>query len=222
MKEFDISSVKPDKKMVQKLIADFKFTPVAEPKNIRIPILTPPVEQDVPGSDAEPVYTSAEQDDIQGNIIPGFNKDYQHFLFYTIGDAKKCKGFLSWIIPYLASMEEVLAFRRLFRSLKLRVGEPITMLCSTWINIAFSHRGIALLAGSKDADSFGDQSFRQGLAQRSAYLGDPVDPAHKGHPSKWVVGGPDNEADIVIIVASDSPALLDETCDFINKKAADA
>jgi Dyp-type peroxidase family len=220
MKEIDIASVKIDKKKVRKLIADFRLDRAEEPKNIRLPILTPPVEEDVPGSDPEPVYTSAEQDDIQGNIVPGFNKDYQHFLFYRIGNAKPCKEFLNWIVPYLASMEEVLAFRRLFRSLKLRVGEPITMLCSTWINIAFSHRGIGLLTNEKEADAFGDLSFRQGLAARSAYLGDPVERSHKGHPSHWVVGGPDNEADIVVIVASDSPTLLEETCAFINKKAA--
>src|SRR5690606_22769227 len=136
MKEVDFSSLKIDRKAVQKLIANFKLPPAEEPKNIRIPILTPAVDEDVPGSDPEPVYSSTEQDDIQGNIIPGFNTDHQHFLFYSIGDVKKCKVFLSWVIPYLASMEEVLAFRRLFRSLKLRVGEPITMLCSTWINIA--------------------------------------------------------------------------------------
>ncbi len=222
MKEVDISSTPIDKKTVQKLIADFKFTPAPEPKNIRIPILTPTVDEDVPGSDPEPVYDSATQDDIQGNIIPGFNRDHQHFLFYDIGDSKKSKTFLKWIIPYLASMKEVLAFRHLFRSLKLRVGESITMLCSTWINIAFSYRGIAVLESLKDADSFGDQSFRQGLAQRSGYLGDPLDPRHKGHPSKWVVGGTNNEADIIIIVASDSPGLLDETVALINKKAGDA
>lgn len=223
MKEVDISSAQTDKKTVQKLIANFKFTPAPEEaKNIRVPILTPTAEEDIPGSDPEPVYDSATQDDIQGNIIPGFNKDHQHFLFYTIGDAKKCKGFLRWMIPYLSSMEEVLAFRRLFRSLKLRVGESITMLSSTWINIAFSHRGIALLESPKDADAFGDQSFRQGLAQRSGYLGDPTDIDHKGHPSKWVVGGPDKEADIIIIIASDSPALLTETVDIINNKASDS
>jgi Dyp-type peroxidase family len=222
MKELDISTLKVDRRAVKKLIADFKLNRAEEPKNIRIPILTPAVEEDVPGSDPEPVYSSVDQDDIQGNIIPGFNKDYQHFLFYKIDDTKASKGFLNWIIPYLASMEEVLAFRRLFRSLKLRVGEPITMLCSTWINIAFSHKAIAMLDSKESADAFGDQSFRQGLGQRSAYLGDPVDPAHKGHPSNWVFGGSDREADIVIIVASDSPALLEETCEFVNKQAAGA
>src|ERR1043165_591579 len=104
MKEVDISSAQTDNEAVQNFIADFQFTPAEESKNIRIPILTPTVEEDVPGSDPEPVYSPAEQDDIQGNIIPGFNKDHQHFLFYSIGDAKKCKDFLNWMVPYLASM----------------------------------------------------------------------------------------------------------------------
>jgi Dyp-type peroxidase family len=79
-----------------------------------------------------------------------------------------------------------------------------------------------MLSNTQDADTFGDQSFRQGLAQRSAYLGDPVDSKHAGHPSKWLVGGPDNEADILVIVASDSPILLEETCAQINKQAGNA
>ncbi len=54
-----------------------------------------------------------------------------------------------------------------------RLGVRNPPMCATWVNIAFSHRAIALLAGAADAAAFGDQSFRQGLAARSTYLGDP-------------------------------------------------
>ncbi len=39
---------------------------------------------------------------------------------------------------------------------------------------------------------------------RSACLGDPTDPAAEGHPQNWVVGGPDNQADVLLIIASDT------------------
>jgi hypothetical protein len=37
-----------------------------------------------PAGRIEPVYEEAARRDIQGNIIPGFNKDHQHFLFLRI------------------------------------------------------------------------------------------------------------------------------------------
>ena len=63
-----------------------------------------------------------------------------------------------------------------------------------WLNIAFSYRAIALLAGPSNAGAFGDVSFRQGPAARSTVLGDPTCPKHAGHRSRSVVGGPKKEA----------------------------
>ena len=84
-------------------------------------------------------------------------------------------------------------------------------LTATWVNVAFSYRGRSQRSPARrEADTFGDQSFRQGLAARSTYLGDPTDPAHPGHRSRWVVGGPDNEADVLVIVAADEPSDLED------------
>jgi hypothetical protein len=76
-------------------------------------------------------------------------------------------------------------------------------LTATWVNVAFSYPGIATLAGAQEANRFAEQSFRQGLAARSTYLGDPASTEHPGHRDKWVVGGADNEADVLVIVAAD-------------------
>src|SRR5262249_30708715 len=118
------------------------------------------------------------------------------------------------------SMDEALAFVRAHRALRLRTGtaEPAG-LEATWVNIAFSARGIDALVGAGTSDRFGEQSFRQGLAERSAYLGDPADPSHPGHRSRWRVGGPDNEADIVVIVASDTTAGLDDAVRSVGASA---
>ena len=172
------------------------------PKHILIPALAGDPDAEIPGAEPEPVYGLKARGNIQGNIIPGFNKDHQHFLFFRIGNVRRAKSWLRWIAPFISSMEEVLAWVRTFRAMRLRQGiEP--PMCARWVSIAFSCRAIALLAGKADAAAFGDQSFRQGLAARSTYLGDPTKSSHPGNRWKWVVGGPKNEADILVIVAAD-------------------
>jgi Dyp-type peroxidase family len=158
--------------------------------------------------DLEPIYGPAERADIQGNTIPGFNKDHQHFLFLHIGDVGKCKAWLRWIAPLISSLDEVLAFVRAHRALRLRMGVKEPPLTASWVNIGFSHGAISRLVGPADADLFGDSSFRQGLSERSTYIGDPSDPKHPGHRRHWPVGGPKNEADILVIVAADESTAL--------------
>ena len=160
------------------------------------------------GEKAEPVYPRAVRDDIQGNIVPGFNKDHQHFLFLAIDDVRKARRWLRRLAPQLTTMDDALAFVRAHRSARLRTGNVEPPLNATWINLAFSYGGIAKLAGAKEADKFGDQRFRQGLAERSTYLGDPSSPAHPHHRRRWKVGGPGREADIFVMVAADEPSDL--------------
>ena len=201
---------------------NFEFVPQLSLKNIHLPVLTPLVGMDVPGSPPEPIFDAAAQDDIQGNIIPGFNKDHQHFLFLRIRKPKAAKVFLREILPRISTMEEVIAFRRLYRSKRFLLGRHNTYLCSTWINIGFSRQAIELLASKADADAFGERSFQLGLAQRSSYLGDPTSPSHHGSPRKWKVGGPKNEADIVLILASDHVSVLDDLVDLVKLRASGA
>jgi Dyp-type peroxidase family len=203
-------------------VAEFTFKPTLSLKGLQIPVLTPLVNEDVPGSPPEPVFDAAAQEDIQGNIIPGFNKDHQHFLFLRIRNAKSAKLFLRELLPRISTMEEVIAFRRLYRSKRFLLGRHNTYLCSTWVNIAFSRRAIELLASKADADAFGDRSFQLGLAQRSSYLGDPTSSAHPGSPQKWKVGGPKNAADIVLILASDHVGVLDDLTALLKLRAGAA
>lgn len=161
------------------------------------------------GPVVEPVYDDEAAADIQGNIVPGFNKDHQHFLFLRFSGVDEARGWLRWLAPRLTTMGEVLDFRREFRALRLRLGVREPARSATWTAVAFSHAAIAALAGPDDAAAFGETSFRQGLAERSTYLGDPSDPGHRGHRSNWVVGGPGDEADALVIVAADEPADLE-------------
>ncbi|HKY29241.1 MAG TPA: Dyp-type peroxidase [Pyrinomonadaceae bacterium] len=189
------------------------------PAGILIPALTGDPAAEIPGAEPEPVYDLRARANIQGNTIPGFNKDHQHFLFFRIRDVRRAKLWLRWIAPLISSMEEVLTWVRAFRALRKRLGaEPPT--CATWVNIAFSSRAIELLTSKADAAAFGDQSFRQGLAARSTYLGDPSNTKHPGHRHKWVVGGPKNEADILVIVAADDSEDLVALVNTIKARAS--
>lgn len=170
-------------------------------------------------SETEPVFTESERRDIQGNIIPGFNKDHQYFLFYRVKNVKKAKLWLRWIAPIISSMDEVMAFNRMYREMRFRLGSKEVPIKATWVNIAFSSRAIGALVSMEAMLSFGEQSFRQGLAARSEYLGDPTDPRAVGNKRRWVVGGPDNEADILVIVAGDVQKLMLATVDAIKAEA---
>ncbi len=195
-----------------------KFEPKF-PAGILIPALTGDPAAEIPGAEPEPVYGLKARANIQGNTIPGFNKDHQHFLFFRLGNIKRAKEWLRWIAPLISSMEEVLIWVRGFRAMRKKLGfEP--PMCATWVNIAFSHHAIELLAGKAAAAGFGEQSFRQGLAARSTYLGDPTSSSHPGHRRKWVVGGPKNEADIIVIVAADDVEDLVNMVNVIKRRAA--
>jgi len=162
----------------------------------------------------EPVYGRAAGNDIQGAVVPGFNKDHQQLVFLRLGEVEGARAWLRWLAPRIATMNEVLDFRRAFRAARLRLGvrDPgvsgtgvrVPELTATWTSVAFSYTAIELLAGPVEAGRFGDRSFRQGLAARSTYLGDPADPARPGHRERWVVGGPQNEAEMLVTVAADA------------------
>jgi len=162
----------------------------------------------VPDAEEEPVFDRAARKGIQGNIIPGFRKDYQYFLFYELGEISAAKRWLQWLAPLITSMDDALAFVRSYRALRDRLGSKDVPLKATWLNIAFSCGAIAKLVSPEDAEAFGDQSFRQGLAERSGFLGDPTAEKAEGNRQNWVVGGPGKEADVLVIVAADDPADL--------------
>jgi Dyp-type peroxidase family len=216
-------SIKPASLTAQfgNLMHELPKLEIERPKNVLIPVLGGDPAAELPGAAPEPVYDARARANIQGNTIPGFNKDHQHFLFFRLGRLRGAKSFLRWIAPRVTSMEEVIAFVRAHRALRLRLGfEP--PMCAAWLNIAFSADAVARLASPADAAAFGDESFRQGLAARSTYLGDPTSPRHAGHRGKWCVGGPKNAADILVIAAADDAEDLANHVATVKQHAADS
>jgi Dyp-type peroxidase family len=156
-----------------------------------------------PDATDEPVLEVA---DIQGNIVGGFNKDFQTLLFLRIDNPALFRPWLGEFAALVATAEEVVAFNRLFKRTSDQRGYRGSVKAS-WINIAFSHAGLAKL--TKDADAFVDPSFRSGVAGQSAALGDPTADDAEGNPKHWLVRDGDGGADVLIIVAADTLADLE-------------
>jgi len=143
----------------------------------------------------EPVL---DVDQIQGNIFPGFDKDHQTLLFLHIDDAASFAMWLKDFSRKVATTESVQAFNRLFKSLRRKHGKDDGAVKAVWQNIAFSFAGLKKLEKpGMNLDDFVDEAFKDGLT-------DPVGSGTAGDPVNWLVGGPDREPDVVIILAGDS------------------
>ena len=185
--------------------------PVAGTTMISRPVREAPASSPSPRGRVDPAHPDVSigqhpeprlaVDQIQGNILPGFLKDFQTLLLLKIDHVADCKQWLKDLVPLIATADEVLTFNRLFKAIRYRRQRESNAVKATWVNIAFSFNGLKQLVN--DADTFTDESFKAGLAARSADLHDPTDPQAEGNPNNWVVGGPHNEADIVLIVQSD-------------------
>jgi Dyp-type peroxidase family len=145
-------------------------------------------------------------DQIQGNIFPGFSKDFQTLLFLNINDPVAFAGWLGRLLPRIATLEFVLAFNRLFKAIRKKQEAETGTVQATWINIAFSFEGLnKLKPAGVNLNDFKDAAFKDGLLKRSqaGLLGDPVGSNKIGDPKNWLIGGPDREADVVLLLAAD-------------------
>lgn len=144
----------------------------------------------------EPVLDIAE---VQGDVLGGFQADYQTLLFLRMQNIRAGKEWLRALTPHITSLETLLAGRRGQTGASAGRG--------TWINIAFSYDGLRKL--TTDADAFVDLPFKEGLHVRSRLLGDPVDTVAEGNCDNWVIGGPHNVPDILLLIANDDRSALD-------------
>lgn len=145
-------------------------------------------------------------DRIQGNILEGFNKDFQNFLFLKFEHSNSAKKWLAEIADEISSVDEVRDFNRLFKKLKKRRHGELGILKATWMNIAFSFPGLqALNVSAHDLAQF-PQAFREGMKARAAAVGD----VGQSDPSHWIAPFRNGGIHAVMIVASDSKADLGE------------
>src|SRR5437868_7393815 len=92
----------------------------APAKTILTPDTSDPAFPDV-GDPAKPTFEPVlDVNNIQGNIIGGFNKDFQTLLVLTIEDNEEFKRWLKTQVPFISTAAEVLAFVRLFKAIRSR------------------------------------------------------------------------------------------------------
>lgn len=162
------------------------------------------------GPELEPLLEAGE---IQGNILGGFNKDLQSFIFLAMpaGDAglKRVRDWLAACARRITWLHEVASCKRAFRALSAaQPGVDVGALApATWMNIALSHP--ALLRLTPEAKLF-EPVFRDGMPSAVGRLGDPRDPGVRGHIGQWKFGGPSRIPDALLIVAADKEADLAE------------
>jgi Dyp-type peroxidase family len=148
--------------------------------------------------------------DIQAMVVPGFLKPHQTLLGIVVPDDKRVaidfKAFIRDFTPNVTRAREGLDDRQQHRAVESR-RKPRGQ-TKPLVGMAFTYRG--LRKTTLGAASLGSDAFRQGLAARSAYLGDPVGLKDEGNPKNWKVGGPGNELDALIIIAGDTRPQVDK------------
>jgi Dyp-type peroxidase family len=159
-------------------------------------------------------------ENIQGNIIPGFKKDHQHFLFYTIKDADAARTWLGSLHERLSSSKEVFEAHDLWKTMRKRLGREPDNVQFIFLNVALSATGLKKIKPETEVAEFGDDGFLAGMKKRSEYLGDPSEKEEPGNAENWIVGGP-KTVDVLLILASDDLPWLLEVEAGLEKEAAE-
>lgn len=160
-------------------------------------------------SPQEPVLA---MDQIQGIAVPGFLKPHQTLIGLRLPPAAglpAAKAWLRQLADELSSAAVTLQDRRARRAEARAQGKRhVQREGVALVGMACSAPGLAAL--TQGAENLPGAAFHIGLPGRSQFLGDPTDAAAEGNPANWVTGGPGNVPDLMLIVAGDHRALVDQ------------
>ena len=153
-----------------------------------------------------------ELDDIQGNVIGGFNKDFQDFVVLKFKSAATARAWIKEICSdgnefgvAVSSSESVLKFNAQFKELRAEGKEPERFIEAEWTSLSISFAGLkALGVASADLAEF-PTAFTDGMSKRKTRLND----LGTSDPSSWIppFDSP-SEVHALLTVAADSEARL--------------
>ncbi len=149
-----------------------------------------------------------ELDEIQGNILGGFNKDFQDFLFLKVKNKARARNWIKEHSQLVSTSSQVLSFNNAFKALKASgVSKPEGIIQARWLNIAFSASGLHALGFTKTQHGAWPRDFSQGMAARAKLTGDTAGADSPSDPKRW--SGPfaqDARADVhvLLLLAADS------------------
>ena len=137
-------------------------------------------------------------DDIQGNILSGFNTDVQELVGLTVATESDFHRAAKW----LATQADFLTVVADVRAQRSFIQSRLTTTNATWLCVAVSHR---FLATTQPDVLIRDDAFNGGMLKRApSILGDLTD------SSKWRAGSSANPLDILLIIAAnDEHAVID-------------
>jgi Dyp-type peroxidase family len=140
-------------------------------------------------------------DQIQGNVIPGFRKDHQRFLFFTFGDVASAHAFVRALAAEVTTAAQALEAHAEWKAQRSAFGGEPSDLGFSFVNVAFTAEGLRLLAPAAEVERFDDAAFKVGLAKRAGFLKDPIDAA--GRPTGWLFGDPQRPVHLLLLLARD-------------------
>jgi hypothetical protein len=154
----------------------------------------------------QPDVSLRESDDIQGNILAGFRKDHQTFLFLELPDEARGRAWVADLVPrgrapQIASTREVAAFNHEFSKARRKRSGDDARPKAVWINLALTASGLGRLAPRLRPEWERFRAFTEGPLARAALLRD----CGPSEPGRWVVGRRDQGIDALVTVAADDP-----------------
>ena len=140
-------------------------------------------------------------DDIQGDILPGLTKKFEHLLFFVIDDPTTFKDFLKTL--QVTTMTECIAIANLIKKRKKK--GIATLVPTPGLNVAFTFSGLQKTR-PEDLDAVaGLAALKAGMAAKQAELADP-------DAAGWTALGASVPAvDGVFIVTGATPAEIANT-----------
>lgn len=178
-------------------------------------------------------------DDIQGDILAGFNKDHRMYFMLKFPDQQRGRAWLKALLDQkrIATTRAVATFNERFSAArKARGGDDPQNMKATWVNVSFTFAGLQMLV--KDG-----HALEQDLSEFSEFVEGPVgavqngvrttsranllgDTGSRSGPQQWVFGGIDqhghDQATIhaVLNVQADDPQDLTVELDKMRALAA--
>src|SRR6266516_3343944 len=102
--------------------------------------------------------TLRNSQEIQGNILAGFRKDHQLFIFIRFGHAESARVWLSRLLSDISVTRQVASFNELFSDARRTTGTDPSELRAVWTNVALTRTGFFRLIPRVDQD-FKDFGF---------------------------------------------------------------
>lgn len=151
-----------------------------------------------------------ELNDIQGNILAGFNTNFQALAGLSCPDSADWTGLAQWLADRAKDVTTVAEVREQRRPMK----DDSDGAGLTWLCLAVSDR---IMAKTQPDVLFSDDAFRRGMVRRAGpVLGD------RTPPKDWKVGGTGTVIDVLMIVGSNNRLAAEERVSELLQSAAKA